>query len=125
MIPFLMILFTRLFSFLFVEEMASTSWNLWLELSNNVMTASISLAIPLCLPTCTILISLISWMKLEASVESITILNDNIDISSPLQAMPAITSSQESPLLDSPNESLVYSSRAFCHWDLKQTNSIV
>jgi hypothetical protein len=75
------------------------------------MVASTGLAILLRSSSCTIQTPLISRVKIEPGVESITILNDNSDVSLPQVAMPPETCSSSLPPLHAPNESFTCTSR--------------
>jgi hypothetical protein len=57
-------------------------------LSESTMATSIGLATPLNSPSCTNHTPLSSRVKVEPSVQSITILSDDLDVSSPQEAMP-------------------------------------
>jgi hypothetical protein len=64
-------------------------------------------------------------VKVEPGLQSVTILSDDSDMSSPLQAMLSKTTSRMSPSLDPPIESPAYISKTFSEPGLKQPNSIV
>jgi hypothetical protein len=94
-------------------------------LSESVMAATTILAIPLSLPSCTIQTSLNSRVKVEPSLQPVTILSDDSDMSSPLQATPSKAPSQISPSHDPPRESQGCPSKSFSQPGLKQPKSIV
>jgi hypothetical protein len=83
------------------------------------------LATPLFLPSCTIQTPLNSRVKVEPGLQSITILSDDSDMSSPLQATPSKTPSQISPSHDPPRESQRCPNKSFSQPGLKQPRSIV
>jgi hypothetical protein len=94
-------------------------------LSESVMAASTSLATPLSLPSCTIQTPLTFKVKVEPSLQSITILSDNSNMSSPLQATLPKTPSWTNPSLDPSIEFLVCKSKRFSHPGQKQSSSAV
>jgi hypothetical protein len=77
------------------------------------MAASIELATPLRSPSCTNYIPLSSRVKVEPSMESITILSDDSNVSSPQDAMPIKCRSLNLPSQDVPNESTACTSQTF------------
>jgi hypothetical protein len=83
------------------------------------------LATPLSSPNCTIQTPLTFRVKVEPGLQSVTILSDDLDMSSPLQAMLSKTPSRMSPSLDPPIESLACSNKTFNEPGLKQPNSVV
>jgi hypothetical protein len=89
------------------------------------MTTTTGLATPLSSPSCTIQTSFTSKMKVEAGLQSVTILSDDFDMSSPLQATPTKTPSQTSPSLDPPVESPVCPNNTSSEPGLKQPNSVL
>jgi hypothetical protein len=89
------------------------------------MTASIVLAIPLYLSSCTNQTPLISRLKIELGVESITILCDNSYMSSSNQAMPSRTPSCNSSSLDPSTKSPICTSKTFLYPSLKQLSNVV
>ena len=94
-------------------------------LSEYVMAATTILAIPLSLPNCTIQTSLTSRLKVEPSLQSITILSDDSNMSSSLHATPSKNPSQISHLFDPPHESPGCPSNSSSQLGLKQPRSIV
>jgi hypothetical protein len=82
-------------------------------LSESVMAATTILATPLSLPSCTIQTPLTSRMKVEPGLHPVTILSDDSDMSSPVQATPSKTPLQISPLHDLPCESPGCPSKSF------------
>jgi hypothetical protein len=94
-------------------------------LNEYVMAATTILATPLSLPSCTIQTFLNSRVKVEPGLQLVTILSDDSDMSSPLQATPSKTSSQISPSHDPPHESQGCPSKSFSQPGLKQPKSIV
>jgi hypothetical protein len=64
-------------------------------------------------------------VKVEPSLQSVTILSDDSDMSSLLQATPTKTPSRTSPSLDLPVESLVCPNNTSSQPGLKQPNSVV
>jgi hypothetical protein len=94
-------------------------------LSESVMAASIGLATPLSSPSCTIQIPLTSKIKVEPGLQSITILSDDSNMCSPLQATPTKTFFWTSPSLDPSIESLVCKSKTFSHLGQTQPSNIL
>jgi hypothetical protein len=94
-------------------------------LSESTMAASIELATLLWSPSCTNYTPLSSRMKIEPGVESITILNDDFDMSSPQDAMPTICRSRNLLLHDVLNESPAYNSQTVLQPGLQSQSSIV
>jgi hypothetical protein len=74
-------------------------------LSESTMAASTKLATPLRSPNCTNYIPLSSRVRVESGMESITILSDDSDVSSPQDAMPTKCHLQNLSSQDVPNES--------------------
>jgi hypothetical protein len=74
-------------------------------LSKSTMAASTELAPSLRSPSCTNHTPLSSRVKLEHGVESITILSDDLDVSSPQDAIPTKYRSKSLPSHDVPDES--------------------
>jgi hypothetical protein len=64
-------------------------------------------------------------VKVEPGVQSITILNDKLDMDYPLQATPAKTPSRTTSSLDPPIESSVCPSKTFSQPGLKEPNGVV
>jgi hypothetical protein len=85
------------------------------------MAASTSLATLIPSPTCTIHTSLSYRIKVEPSVESITILSDESDVSSPQETMPTKFCSWNLPSSDVPNEFLACTSWIVLHPCLQST----
>ena len=79
-------------------------------LSESTMAASTELAPSLKSPTCTNRTPASARIKIEPGVESITILSDDSDVSSPQDATPATYYSENLPSQDVPNESPAYMS---------------
>jgi hypothetical protein len=69
------------------------------------MAASTELVPSLRSPTCTNHIPISSRVKVEPGVESVTILGDDLDVSSPQDATPAKCRSGNLPSQNLPNES--------------------
>jgi hypothetical protein len=76
-------------------------------LSESTMAVSTELAPSLRSPSCTNHTPLSSRVKLEPGMESITILSDDSDVSSPQDAMPTKCRSESLPSHDVPDESLL------------------
>jgi hypothetical protein len=81
------------------------------DLNESTMATSIELATPLRSPNCTNYTPLSSRVKVEPGIESITILSDNSDVSSPQDAMPTKCHSRNLPSQDVSNESPICHSR--------------
>jgi hypothetical protein len=94
-------------------------------LSESVMAATTGLATPLSSPSCTIQTPLTSRLNVEPGLQSITILSDDSNMSSLLQATPSKTPSRMSPSLDPPIESLACPSKMFSEPGLKQLSNVV
>jgi hypothetical protein len=94
-------------------------------LSESTMAASTKLTTPLRSPSCTNHIPLSSRVKVELGAESITILNDNSDVSSPQDATPTKCHSRNLPSQDVPNESLACTRRIVLQPGLQSQSSIV
>jgi hypothetical protein len=80
-------------------------------LSESTMAGSIELATPLRSPSCTNRTPLSSREKIEPGTESITILSDDSDMSSPQDAMPTKYHSRNLSSQDVPNKSLACTSQ--------------
>jgi hypothetical protein len=94
-------------------------------LSESTMAAFTELATPLRSPSCTNHTPLSSRVKVEPSVESITILNDDSDVSSPQDAMPTKCCSWNLPSQDVPYESPDCTSRSVLQPGLQLQSSVV
>lgn len=64
-------------------------------------------------------------MKIEPGVDSITILSNNSNVSSPLEAISSSDRSQSPPSLDIPDESLACTSRTSLHLSFKPQSIVV
>jgi hypothetical protein len=89
------------------------------------MAASTELATPLRSPSCTNHTPLSSRVKVEPGVESITILSNDSNMSSPQDAMPTKYHSQNLPSQDVLNESPICTSRTVLQPGLQPQSSIV
>jgi hypothetical protein len=94
-------------------------------LSESTMAASIELATPLRSPSCTNHIPLSSRVKVKPGMESITILSNDSDVSSPQDAIPTKCRSRNLPSQDVPNESPACTSQTVLQLGLQSQNSIV
>jgi hypothetical protein len=94
-------------------------------LRESVMAATTGLATPLSSPSCTIRTPLTSRVKVEPGLQSMTILNDDSDMSSPLHATPSKTPSRMSPLLNPPIKFPACLNKSFSQLGLKQPRSVV
>jgi hypothetical protein len=89
------------------------------------MVASTELAIPLQSPSCTNHTPIFSRMKVELGVESITILSDDSDVSSPQDAIPTKCHSGNLPSQDVPNESPASTNQTVLQPGLQSQSSIL
>jgi hypothetical protein len=94
-------------------------------LSESTMAASTKLAPSLRSPSCTNHTSLSSRVKLEPGVESITILSDDSDVSSPQDAMPMKCRSESLPSHDVTNESPACMSQTILQSGLQSQCSVL
>jgi hypothetical protein len=94
-------------------------------LSESTMASFTELATPLWSPSCTNHTPLFFRVKVEPGVESITILNDDLDVSSPQEAMPTKYRSRSLPSPDAPNESPTCTHPTVLQPSLWSQNSVV
>jgi hypothetical protein len=94
-------------------------------LSESTMAASTELATPLWSPSCTNHIPLSSRVKVEPSMESITILSDDSDMSSAQDAMPTKCRSRNLPSQDVPNDSPTCTSWIVLQPSIQSQSSVV
>lgn len=94
-------------------------------LSESTMAASTELAPSLWSSTCTNRTHVSSRVKVELGVESITILSDDSDVSSPPNATPTKCCSENLPSQDVPNESPACTSQTVLQPNLQSQSSIL
>jgi hypothetical protein len=94
-------------------------------LSESTMATSIELTTPLRSPSCTNHTPLSSRMKVEPGVESIIILNDDSDVTSPQDATPTKRHSGNLPFQDVPNESPACTSQTILQPGFQSQSSVV